>query len=103
MKIGTAIGRPSRMSAPPSRKHPVHHPVHERHNRSLIVFVTVCTKDRKSLLANPEAHELLRTVWTGARNWVVGRYVIMPDHIHLFCAPLPLVPEALQPWVGFWK
>jgi REP element-mobilizing transposase RayT len=29
--------------------------------------------------------------------------MIMPDHIHLFCAPVPLVPETLQSWIGFWK
>jgi putative transposase len=27
----------------------------------------------------------------------------MPNHIHLFCAPLLWVPESLQGWVGCWK
>jgi putative transposase len=51
------------------------------------VFLTVCTKDRKPWVANSDVHELLRTVWTDAKAWLVGRYVLMPDHVHLFCAP----------------
>jgi hypothetical protein len=45
------------------RKHPVHAPVYERHNTPVIVFLTVCTKDRKAILANDSAHELLRAAW----------------------------------------
>jgi REP element-mobilizing transposase RayT len=29
--------------------------------------------------------------------------MIMPDHIHLFCAPADLIPMPLEPWVRFWK
>ena len=36
-----------------------------------------------------------------ARAWRVGRYVIMPDHVHLFCAPADDV--SLGRWVQFWK
>jgi putative transposase len=54
------------------------------------VFVTVCAKHRKPILANPEAHNALRDAWQRAENWLVGRYMIMPEHIHLFCAPILL-------------
>jgi len=87
----------------PGRKHPIHQPVCERFNTPIIVFVTVCTKDRKPMLANAEMHETLRGSWQRAERWLVGKYVIMPDHIHLFCAPLVSVPESLQSWIGFWK
>ena len=88
---------------PAGRKHPIHQPVYERFNTPVIVFVTICTKDRKAVLANAEVHAALRAAWDQAENWLVGRYMIMPDHVHLFCAPVPLVPEPLQGWVGFWK
>jgi len=32
-------------------------------------------------------HDLLCSVWREATAWLVGRYVIMPDHVHLFAAP----------------
>src|SRR2546423_8397539 len=41
--------------------------------------------------------------WSQAKSWLVGRYVIMPDHIHLFCAPGVFPREAIAPWVRFWK
>lgn len=85
------------------RRHPVHTPPHERFNTPIIIFVTVCTKDRKPLLANSKAHTVLRDAWEAANSWLVGRYVIMPDHLHLFCAPLPLIPQSLEKWVNFWK
>jgi putative transposase len=36
------------------------------------------------------------------RGWLAG-YVIMPDHLHFFCAPEPTVPRSLEQWVEFWK
>ena len=73
------------------RKHPVHALVHERHNTPVIVFLTVCTKNRKAILANDSAHQLLRAAWQTQPSWLVGRYVILPDHLHLFCAPAELI------------
>jgi hypothetical protein len=73
------------------RKHPVHAPVYERHNTPVIVFLTVCTKDRRAILANDAAHKLLLTAWQTQPSWLVGRYVILPDHLHLFCAPAKLI------------
>src|SRR5207237_5736551 len=68
------------------RKHPAHSPAVERHNAPIIIFLTSCTKDRKPILANAAAHELLQASWRKARLWSVGRYIVMPDHVHLFCA-----------------
>ena len=68
------------------RKHPAHG-VLIIPNRPTIVYLTVCTKDRQPWLATPEVHALLRLVWTDAAAWLVGKYMIMPDHIHLFAAP----------------
>ena len=49
------------------RKHPVHQPVHERPNEPVIIFLTVCTKGRKEILATEEIHEHLVDSWREAR------------------------------------
>ena len=91
------------MTEEAGRKHPVHQPVNDQFNTPIIVFVTLCTKGRKAILANADAHAIIRAVWTEASSWLVGRYVIMPDHVHLFCAPGELVAKPLLKWVNFWK
>jgi hypothetical protein len=68
----------------PSREHPAHGVLIID---PAIVFVTVCTKHRQPWLANAIVHGVLQHAWKGAHAWLVGRYVIMPDHIHLFSAP----------------
>ncbi len=53
-----------------------------------IYFVTTCVKDRRALLANDNVAAILIDELRGARErhgWRVGRFVIMPDHLHLFC------------------
>ncbi len=41
-------------------------------------------------------------VWSEAKAWSVGFYLLMPDHAHLFCAPHDLeIP--LANWVTYWK
>jgi putative transposase len=51
-----------------------------------LYFVTLCTARRKKLLANEITHRaLIRFGERGVgRNVALGRYVMMPDHIHLF-------------------
>src|SRR5262249_47426053 len=67
-----------------------------------IVFLTCCTKDRRPWLAVPEVQDALFHVWTEATAWLVGRYVLMPDHLHLFAG---LAEEAVpfDNWVRYWK
>ena len=72
-------------------------------NRSNIVFVTVCTKNRQKVLANDSAHSAIKTVWSNQSEWMVGCYVIMPDHIHLFCAPAKLEHCSVRDWISYWK
>jgi len=87
----------------PDRKRPAHLPAFEHPNRSIIQFVTVCTQGRRPLLSNPAAHSTLLAAWEAATWYRVGRYVIMPDHIHLFCAPGTHPPESLTKWIALWK
>lgn len=85
------------------RGRPIHLPSLEHHNRSIILFVTVCTERRRCVLANSEMHVALRNAWRRATWYSVGRYVVMPDHIHLFCSPATFPSESLARWVNFWK
>jgi REP element-mobilizing transposase RayT len=55
-----------------------------------VYFITTCTEKRRRLLDNEGAHEAFRRFCEGARERgaLVGRYVLMPDHLHLFvCIP----------------
>jgi putative transposase len=85
------------------REHPAHPPVLQRHNEPIIVLLTVCTKDRKRILASADSAEAIVAAWNQAHSWRVGRYIIMPDYIHLFCGPSNLTPEPLKQWVRYWK
>jgi len=70
-----------------------------------IFFVTTCTRERKKLLTIREAPNILREELkqSGSRHgWTVGRFVIMPDHVHFFCAPTQLA-RPLDRFVGSWK
>lgn len=56
------------------------------YNDAPLYFVTFCTHDRRPLLAFESVHQEFRKA--GERislsGNAVGRYVIMPDHIHVF-------------------
>ena len=48
-------------------------------------------------------HNHLREAWSDSSRWLVGRYVILPDHLHLFCSPVGGCDIPLELWVAFWK
>jgi putative transposase len=52
------------------------------------LFITFCTYNRKPWLANADVHAAFRTFCHTAldHNIHVGRYVLMPDHLHFFAA-----------------
>ena len=54
--------------------------------RRPIYFVTCCTAKRQQFLATKEAHQtFVKFAQSGeAFGAFIGRYVIMPDHLHLF-------------------
>ena len=53
---------------------------------SPVFFVTFNTLDRQPVLANEPAHRAFRDYASRATEHgiAVGRYVLMPDHVHLF-------------------
>lgn len=70
-----------------------------------IYFVTTCTKHRRPVLTRKEIANILIEEWSAARDrhgWVVGRYVIMPDHVHFFCRP-EYDAKTLPVFIGSWK
>ncbi len=91
-------GNPDRV-----RHFPAHQPAVETFNRSVIIFLTVCTAGRKPILAKDRVQKSLLNAWETADQWRVGRYVIMPDHLHLFCSPAVREYPALKDWVKYWK
>ena len=67
-------------------------PLHLLFPADPVFFITACTYRRRSLLANAAVHEAFTHFSQRAydeHGVAVGRYVIMPDHIHLFVAGPP--------------
>ena len=45
----------------------------------------------------------LHEIWKHtATAWLVSDYLLLPDHLHLFCAPQDL-KFTIERWIGFWK
>jgi REP element-mobilizing transposase RayT len=79
--------RPLRLERLFSKRHPFY-------------FVTFNTSGRARILACPEVHNVFRTFGQMAYenyNVAVGRYVIMPDHAHLFVV-FPPTGITLSKW-----
>lgn len=70
-----------------------------------IFFITTSTWNRRTILADDRVAEILVDEWKSARirhQWDVGRYVVMPDHVHFFCSPREDA-QPLSDFVGSWK
>jgi len=87
----------------PQRKHPVHMPPVERHNAPVILFVTLTIQPRGSHLANACFREAFIAACGDADAWTVGFYLIMPDHIHLFCRPATEPRVGIKTWAQYLK
>ena len=67
------------------------------------IFLTVCTVKRERWLAQASVQRALQDIWQHtATAWLVSDYLLMPDHLHLFCAPHDL-KFTVERWIGFWK
>jgi putative transposase len=66
-----------------------------------IYFVTACVEGRRPILANRRVLDAFREFCcTGLeRGFFVGRFVLMPDHLHLFIVVSREVPHALSIWM----
>jgi len=79
--------------------------IFERYNPPLF-FVTACVRDRRPFLANDAVSGILTDGWRNSLDssgWMVGRYVIMPDHVHFFAAPAREDAKDLSYFIRDWK
>ena len=67
-----------------------------------MVLLTVTTQKRREWLANETARQWLHQAWSEATAWLVGDYLLIPDHLHLFCAPRDL-SFTIETWIKYWK
>jgi putative transposase len=70
-----------------------------------IYFITTCTFKRRPILTSREVAEILIDEWRDSHNrhgWTIGRYVILPDHVHFFCSA-ELNGKALPTFMQAWK
>jgi len=72
-------------------------------------FITTCTLERRAILAYNEVAAILVDEWRHAHDrhgWAIGRYVIMPDHVHFFCSAelnaktLPIFMQRWKEWTS---
>ena len=88
----------------PQRRHPSRNSVMTHlDNRAIMLYVTVVTGKRNAMLADKAVQDCIVAAWKAAADWLVGRYVIMPDHIHFFCAPATYPPPDFHRWMKQWK
>lgn len=69
--------------------------------RANVLFVTVCTWEKRPYLRDALHAEVVLEAWHRAAHWRVGRYVILPDHVHFFCSPDG--DHDFDLWVKYWK
>jgi putative transposase len=68
-----------------------------------IFLVTVVSKDRATWMNQPDVHASLVHIWLEkATAWLVGYHLLMPDHMHFFCAPRDL-HFGIDQWINYWK
>lgn len=84
---------------------PMHLPHLAPFSKQPLLFVTVCTARRRPLLCQTLVQGLLEAIWAksaGIDGWFVGRYVLMPDHVHFFSKPA-LTAKPIADWMKTWK
>lgn len=91
------------LPADPGRKSLPHLPSRDAVNQSIIQYVSMNVDKRRPLLARADTIAVLLAAWAKADFWRVGRYVIMPDHLHLFCGPATFPPAPLKQWLLYWR
>ena len=66
------------------------------------VLLTVATEARQPWLTSEEVQKMLHETWAEATAWLVSDYLLMPDHLHCFCAPRTL-DVTIEAWITYWK
>jgi len=74
--------------------------------RAPLFYLTVCVRQRRQVLAKSSVCEILVGAWQNSLEvygWRVGRYVVMPDHVHFFASPATREEKDLSSFIGGWK
>jgi REP element-mobilizing transposase RayT len=74
--------------------------------RAPLYYLTCCVHSRIAVLARPDIAEVLETAWREAEQvhgWLVGRFVVMPDHVHFFASPCGEEGKSLSQFMESWK
>ena len=72
----------------------------------LILWCTVRASERGvKWVTQQRVLEALMEIWQDeATKWLVGDFVLMPDHVHFFCCPMRISDGvSVERWTGFWK
>ncbi len=78
--------------------------VHATSGGSTLVWITVCARDRGDWCAQSSVQRALHALWSDpAQAWLVGDYLIMPDHLHFFASPAAGPWVELERWTAHWK
>jgi len=75
-------------------------------SRSPLYYLTQCVHNRIPILAQPAVSEILVGAWRDAlpvHGWQVGRYVVMPNHVHFFATPAGEGAKTLSQFMESWK
>jgi putative transposase len=83
------------------RRNPASGVLHIPHEQT-IVYLTVTTDRRTRWLAAEEPQRLLVETWKAARGWLVGYYILIPDHLHCLCVP-GAGNFTIERWLAYWK
>ena len=87
----------------PDRKHLQR--LHRIYVRDPIFYVSTCVLNRRKALASQAmAEAVVGAVGesSAVKGWIVGQYVVMPDHVHFLCAPRSAEWD-LSSFVGAFK
>ena len=71
-----------------------------------VYYLTCCVDDRRPVLACDAAAAVLVAAWETSPDvygWAVGRYAVMPDHVHFFAAVCKEDAKGLSEFIASWK
>ena len=71
-----------------------------------IYFLTCCVGNREPVLADPRLVSALEETLGRSPDlygWLVGRFVVMPDHVHFFAAVCKDDAKSLSDFMACWK
>ena len=72
----------------------------------LMLFCTVCADSHGTTwIAQELVQRALHDIWQDkASAWLVGDYVLMPDHLHFMCCPRRVSEGvSVERWTAYWK